>query len=104
MRRLWRAFLPHDLHKLRALLAQYPLHPANGVALAVQEMANSAQKIDVIGAVVTPATAAFHRFDFVEAAFPKAQHVLRQIEFIRHFTDGTKCVWRLVVQSDLAQL
>src|SRR4029077_18379281 len=67
-------------------------------------MANSAQKIDVIGAIVTPAATALHRFDFVEAAFPKAQHVLRRIEFVCHFTDGTKCVWRLVVQSDLTPL
>jgi hypothetical protein len=67
-------------------------------------MTNSAQKIDVIGAIVTPAATALHRFDFVEAAFPKAQHVLRQIEFVCHFTDGTKCVWRLVIQSDLAPL
>jgi hypothetical protein len=104
MWRLRRALLPHDLNEFRALFPQDPLHAANGVALTVEEMANSAQKIDVIGAIVTPAAAAFHRFDFVEAAFPKAQHVLWQIEFVCHFTDGAKCVWRLVIQSDLAPL
>jgi hypothetical protein len=67
-------------------------------------MANSAQQINIIGAIVPSAATAFHRFDFVEAAFPKAQHVLRQIEFVCHFTDGTKCVWRLVVQSGLTPL
>src|SRR4029077_10816786 len=72
VRRLRSPFLPHDLHKFRALFAQYPLHAANGVALAVQQMPNSAQEIDVVGAIVTPASATLHRFDFVEAAFPQA--------------------------------
>ena len=43
--------------------------------------------------------AALHRFLFVKAALPEAQHVLRQIEIVGHFTDGAKCVRRLVIQS-----
>ena len=42
MRRLRRAFLPDDLNEFRALLAQDALHAADGVALAVQEMADAA--------------------------------------------------------------
>src|SRR5690242_9079867 len=99
MRRLRRALLPDSLNEFRALLAQYPLHSANGVAFAIEQVAYSAEQIDIVGAVVPPPTATLHRFDLVKAAFPKAQHVLRQIEFVGHFTDGTKCIWRLVIQS-----
>src|SRR5512139_1854622 len=99
MRRLRRAFLPYHLHELRALLAQDSLHAEDRVALAVQQMANPAQQIDVVRAVVAASATALHRFDLVKSAFPEAQHMLRQIEIVRDFTDGAKCVWRLVVQS-----
>src|SRR5262249_26800520 len=99
MRRLWCTFLPNGLDKFLTLLAQDALHAANCVSLAVQKMAYAAQKVDVVGSIIAAAAAAFHRLDFVKAAFPKAQHVLRQIEFIRHFTDRTESVRRLVVQS-----
>src|SRR5450830_860125 len=101
MRRLRRALLPNRLHEFRAVLAQDALHAADGVALAVQQMANAAQQFDVVGTVITPSAAAFHRLDFAKTAFPKTQHVLRQIELIRHFTDGAKGVRRLVIQSGL---
>ena len=82
-----------------ALLAQDALHAADGVALAVEQMADAAQQIDVVGPVIAPPAAALHRLDVAEAAFPETQHVLRQIEFVRHFADGAKCVRRLVIQS-----
>ena len=99
MWRLWRAFLPNHSDEFSALLAQDALHAADGVALAVQEMANAAQKIDVVGTIIAPPAAALHRLDVAETAFPKSQHVLRQIEFVCHFTDAAKCVRRLVIQS-----
>src|SRR5262249_7337802 len=64
-----------------------------------QQMTHPAQQAAIIWAVVTPAATALHRLDFVETAFPEAQHVLRQIEFIRHFADGAKRIRRLVIQS-----
>ena len=99
MWRLWRAFLPNHGYEFSALLAQDALHAADGVALAVQEMANAAQKIDIVGTIIAPPAAALHRLDVVETAFPESQHVLRQIKFVRHFTDAAKCVRRLVIQS-----
>ena len=39
---LRRAFLPDHLHEFGALLAQDPLHAADGVALAVEKMADAA--------------------------------------------------------------
>src|SRR5581483_1455732 len=101
MRRLRRAFLPYGLDEFGALLAQNPLHAANGIALAVEQMPYAAQQIDVVRAVVTAPAATLHRLDFVKAALPEAQHMLRQIKIVRDFTDGAKCVWRLVVQSGI---
>src|SRR5262245_26958053 len=63
-------------------------------------MTYATQQIDVVRTIIAPTAAALHWLDFMKAAFPKAQHVLRQIEFVRHLTDGAKCIWRLVVQSD----
>ena len=101
MRRLRRAFLPNDSHEFPALLAQDALHAADGVALAIEEMADAAQKIEIVGTIIAPPAAALHRLDIAETAFPKSQHVLRQIELVRHFTDAAKCVRRLVIQSGL---
>ena len=99
MRRLRRAFLPDRLHEFLALLAQNALHATDGVALAVEQVTNAAQQIHIVGTVIAPAAAALHRLDFAETAFPKPQHVLRQIEFVRDFTDGAKCVRRLVSKA-----
>src|SRR5262249_33079373 len=99
VRWLRRSVLPNLLDKSLALLTQDALHAANSVTLAVQQMPNTTQYVEFIGAIIGPTAAALHRFDFVKAAFPKAQHVLRQIEIVGHFTDGAKCVRRLVVQS-----
>jgi hypothetical protein len=91
--------LPNDLDEFLTLLAQDALYAANGIALAVEQVANTTQQVDVVRAIIAPTASTLHWFDFVKAAFPKAQHVLRQIEIVGHFTDGAKCVRRLVVQS-----
>ena len=83
------------LHEFYALLADDALHAANGVALAVEQMADAAQERNVIGPVVAPAAAALHRFYFAETAFPKPKHVLRHVEIVGHFADGPECVRRL---------
>src|SRR6516225_9436108 len=94
--RLRRARLPDILHEAHALLAQQTLDATDGVALAIEEMADAAQKIEVVGAIVAAPAAALHRPDLAEAAFPEPQHVLRNVELLRHFADGPECVRCLV--------
>src|SRR5262245_8780655 len=81
---------PDRLHEARPLLAQDPLHAADRVALAVQEVADAAEEIDVVRPVVAAAAAALHRADLGEAAFPEAQHVLRHVEIVSDFADGAE--------------
>src|SRR5690606_28163966 len=52
-----RAFLPDRLHEIHALLAQDALHAANGIALAVKEMTDAAQEVDVVGPIVAASAA-----------------------------------------------
>src|SRR5262249_21335886 len=92
MRRPRCTFLPNNLNKFRTLLAQDALYTSNGVALAVQKMTYAAQQIDIGGAIIAATATTLHRLYFVKAALPKAQHVLRQIEFVCHFTDSAKRV------------
>ena len=63
--------LPHRLDEFRPLLAQDALHAADGVALAVEQMADAAQQIDIVGTVIAPPAAALHRLDFAETASPR---------------------------------
>src|SRR4029079_2636566 len=93
--RVRRARLPDVLHEPHALLAQEPLDSANGVALAIEQVADAAQQVDVVRPIVPAPAPAFHRLDLAEAALPEPQHMLRNIEFLRHFADGPKCVGRL---------
>src|SRR5919197_599133 len=72
------------------------LHAADGIALAVEQMADAAQEIEVVGAVVAASAAALHRLDLAEAAFPEPQHVLRNVELLRDLTDGAECFRRFV--------
>ena len=99
MRRLHRALGPDLLDEFDALLAQDALHAADRVALAVQQMLDAAQQLGVFRTVIPPSAAALHRFDLAEARLPEPQNVLRQVEFVRDFADGTECVRRLAVQS-----
>jgi hypothetical protein len=59
-------------------------------------MANSAQQIDVLGAVEAPTAATLHRPDLVKTALPESQHVLRNFKFHRDFADGAECARCLV--------
>src|SRR5262245_66164057 len=54
-------------------------------------MADAAQEIEVVRPVVTAPAAAFHRSDLAETTFPEAQHVLWNLQLLRHFTDGAEC-------------
>src|SRR6266496_1337660 len=90
-RRLRRTRLPDVLHEMHALLAQKTLNAADSIALAIEEMADSAQEIEVLRPVIAAPTAALHRPDLMEAAFPEPQHVLRKLELLRHFADRPEC-------------
>src|SRR5260370_604861 len=94
--RLRRPRLPDILHEAPTLLAQQPVDARDGVALAIEEMTDAAQKIEVVRSIVAASPAALHRPDLAEAAFPEAQHMLRNVELLRHFADGPECVRRLV--------
>src|SRR5436189_5849897 len=59
-------------------------------------MADATKQIDVIRPVIASAAAAFHRPDLRETRFPEAQDVLRHVEVLGHFADGTERVGRLV--------
>ena len=67
--------------------AQQLLGASDGVALLVEEGADLAQDLDVLGAVVAPTAAALQRPDLRELALPEAQHVLRHVEIVRHLAD-----------------
>ena len=86
--------MPDALHKRQAFFAQDALHAADGVALAVKQMADAAQQIDVVGPVIAPAAAALHRADLRKPAFPEAQHMLRHVDLVSDFTDGAERVRR----------
>jgi hypothetical protein len=56
-RRLRRAGLPDVLHEMHPLLPQETLNAADGIALAIEEMADSAQEIEVLRPVIAAPTA-----------------------------------------------
>src|SRR6478672_13859789 len=58
-------------------------------------MADPAQEIEVVRPIVAAAATALHWLDLAEAALPEPQHVLRNVEFLRHFADRPECVGRL---------
>src|SRR3954470_23570825 len=60
----------------RALGLEDPLHAADRVALAVEEMADALEEIDVVGTVVAPPAAALQGPDLRKARLPEPQHML----------------------------
>ena len=83
-------------HVTLALFAQNFLDAFDGQAVAVKKRTDATQEIEIVGAVIAPAAAALQRPDLLEAGFPESQHVLRQVEIVRDFTDRPECVRRLV--------
>ena len=72
------------------------LHPADGVALAVQQPPDALEQIDVVGAILTPAPAPLHRLDLGEPGLPEPQDVLGNIEIVSDLADGSERIRRLV--------
>src|SRR5262249_16429575 len=62
----------------------------DGVALAVEQMVNAAQQVDVVGTIVAAAAAAFHRPDLWKTTLPESQHMLRDAEIVGDLTDSTE--------------
>ena len=93
---LGRALLPSRLHEARSLFTQDALNPADGIALAIKQVANAAQQVDVIRPVIASAAAALERLDLGETTFPKSQDVLRDLEVVSDLADGAEGVRRLV--------
>ena len=78
------------------MLFQDPLHPADGVALTVQEAANAPEQIDIVRAVVAAAPAPLHRLDLGEPGLPEPQHMLGDVEVVGDLADGSERIRRLV--------
>src|SRR5262245_34704036 len=91
---------PPEVHdEARTVFAQDLLHPANGVAVAIEQETDAAQERHILGAVIAPAPAPLHGFELCELALPEAQHVLRDRQFFCNFADGAKRLGRLVHPS-----
>src|SRR5262249_15292702 len=73
--------------EFRALLLENALDAADGVALAVEEMADAAQELDVVRPVVAAAAAALQGLDLRETRLPEAQDMLRKIKIVGDFAD-----------------
>src|SRR5690606_40970424 len=82
--------------KLIAVLAQKLLHALDRITLIVEHVAYALDKIHVLRPVIATSATALHRLDLRKARFPKAQHMLWQIEILSYFTYRTKCIWTLV--------
>src|SRR5947209_12904763 len=94
-RGLGRSLSPDMLYELDAVILQDALRAADRVALAVKQMADAAQEVDIVRPVIAPAAAALHRLDLLKARFPETQHVLRQVEVVFDFADRPERFGRL---------
>jgi len=69
---------------------------AEGQTVAIQQRADAAQQVQIVGAVIAPAAAALQRLDSCEFGFPETQNMLGNIEFGSDFADGAKGLWRFL--------
>src|SRR5258708_36698522 len=70
--RLRRPRLPDILHEAHPLFAQQTLDATDGVALAIEEMTDAAQKIEVVRSIVAASPPALYRPDPPGGALPEA--------------------------------
>ncbi len=82
-------------HDAGALLLQNALHAFDRVALAIEQMAYGLNERDILRAIKTPPAGALDRGDLLEARFPKAQHMRRQIETLGDLADRLKGLYVL---------
>src|SRR4029077_14637324 len=77
------------LHRCDAVLLQNALDAADRIAFAVEETADSPQQVDIVGPVVSAASASLHRLDLGEPCLPEPQDVLRNVEIVSDLADGS---------------
>ena len=74
----------------QAAFLQHLLHALDGETVAVEQRADTLEKIDILGPVITPPAGALHGLDLDKTAFPEAQHMLGHVKLDRDFTDGAE--------------
>src|SRR6202022_2368714 len=84
------------LDRRDAVLFQNALHPADGIAFAVQQSADAPEQVDIVRAVVAPAAAPLHRLDLSEPRLPESQDVLGDVEVGGDLADGSERIRRLL--------
>tara|TARA_A100001037_G_C15153121_1_gene641044 strand:- start:7926 stop:8222 length:297 start_codon:yes stop_codon:yes gene_type:complete len=60
---------------------QHLLDAADCVALAVQQASDTPEQFDILGSIVTAATATLQRTNLAEFTFPEPEDVLRDLQF-----------------------
>src|SRR3990172_5556993 len=73
-------------------LAQQLLHAPNRVAFAVEQAADVAQELDVLGPVVAASAAPLQRLDLTEFRLPEAKHMLGHVDLLGDLPDGAEGV------------
>src|SRR5215212_8765916 len=87
---------PDRLDETNALCFENSLHAADREALAVEQMPDPLEEIDIVGAVIAPPAAALERLDLGEPRLPEPQDVLGNVEVLRDLGDRAERVWALV--------
>ena len=75
--------------------------PRRRVALGIEQLANAAEQRDIVRAVVAPPAAPLERLHLRKLGLPESENVLRNIERLRHFADGSKRTRRLAARPAL---
>ncbi len=75
---------------------QQLLRALDRVAFVIEQAADLAQQVDVLGPVVAATAAAFQRPDLRELALPEPEHVLGHVEIVGDLADGTERRRRLL--------
>tara|TARA_Y100001934_G_scaffold283026_1_gene400006 strand:+ start:6553 stop:6840 length:288 start_codon:yes stop_codon:yes gene_type:complete len=60
---------------------QHLLDAADCVALAVQQASDTPEQFDILGSIVTAATATLQRTNLAEFTFPEPEDMLRDLQF-----------------------
>jgi hypothetical protein len=75
-----------------AAFLEQPLHTLDRIALNIKQIGDSPQQHDIVGAIIAPSAAAFQRLDSGKLGLPEPQHVLGNMQFVRHLADGAICL------------
>ncbi len=84
-----------------ALIFQDFLRTLDREAVLVEQPTYAAKQVDILWTIETPPACPLDGLDLMETCFPKAQDMLRQGEFVRHFADRAESIR---IFSDLARV